>query len=89
MNFKIYFTTPTLSVLSPRWQAALKAGQNQSLKCITALQLLADQLAPALIAQRLEVALSTVYAWLKAFLQHGVAALKYGPKKGRKANRLH
>ena len=85
MNFKIHFTTPTLSALSQRWQAALKAGQNQLLKRITALQLLADQLAPAVIAQRLEVALSTVYAWLKAFMQHGVAALKYGPKKGRKA----
>ena len=55
------------------------------LKRITALQLLADQLAPAVIALRLEVALGTVYAWLKAFMQHGVAALKYGPKVGRKA----
>ncbi len=85
MNFKIHFTTPTLSLLSGYWQAALKAGQNQLLKRITALQLLSDQLAPALIAKRLEVAVSSVYAWLKAFMQHGVAALKYGPKRGRKA----
>ncbi len=85
MNFKIHFTTPTLSALSHCWQTALKEGQNQLLKRISALQLLADQLAPAVIAQRLGVALSTVYAWLKTFLQQGVAALKYGPKKGRKA----
>lgn len=85
MNFKIHFTTATLTALSGCWQAALKAGQNQLLKRITALQLLSDQLAPALIATRLEVAVSTVYAWLKAFMQHGVGALKYGPKKGRKA----
>ena len=84
MNFKIHFTTPTLKLLSEGWQAALKEGQNQLLKRITALQLLSDRLAPELIAQRLDVALSTVYAWLKAFLQHGFAALKYGPKKGRK-----
>lgn len=85
MNFKIHFTTPTLNVLSQHWQSALKAGQSQLLKRISALQLLADQLAPTVIAQRLGVALSTVYAWLKAFMQHGVAALKYGPKGGRKA----
>jgi transposase len=85
LNFKIHFTTPTLNVLSHSWQAALKAGQSQLLKRISALQLLADQLAPAVIAQRLGVAVSTVYAWLSAFLQHGVAALKYGPKGGRKA----
>ncbi len=85
MNFKIHFTTPTLSVLSQCWQAALKAGQSQLLKRISALQLLADQLAPVVIAQRLGVALSTVYEWLKAFMQHGVASLKYGPKSGRKA----
>lgn len=85
MNFKIHFTTQTLSVLSECWQAALKTGQNQLLKRISALQLLSDQLAPELIAQRLQVALSTVYAWLAAFMQHGVAALKYGPKRGRKA----
>ncbi len=50
---------------------------------------MADQLAPAVIAQRLGVALSTVYAWLKTFMQHGIAALKCGPgpgsKRGRKA----
>jgi transposase len=85
LNFKIHFTTQTLSVLSGCWQAALKAGQNQLLKRISALQLLSDQLAPAVIAQRLQVAVSTVYAWLAAFMQHGVAALKYGAKRGRKA----
>jgi transposase len=85
LNFKIYFTTTTLKTLSQRWQTALKAGQNQLLKRINALQLLSDQLAPGVIAQRLGVARSTVYAWLKAFMQHGVAALKYGPKSGRKA----
>ncbi len=72
-------------MLSEYWQAALKEGQNQLLKRISALQLLSDQLAPTVIAQRLGVAVSTVYAWLAAFMQHGVAALKYGPKKGRKA----
>jgi transposase len=60
LNFKIHFTTQTLKLLSERWHCALKAGQNQLLKRITALQLLADQLAPALIAQRLGVAVSTV-----------------------------
>lgn len=85
MNFKIHFTTQTLKLLSECWQVALKTGQNQLLKRITALQLLADQLDPQLIAQRLEVALSTVYAWLKAFMQHGQAALKYATKPGRKA----
>src|SRR5690242_13018156 len=72
-------------MLSQRWQSALKDGQTQLLKRITALQLLSDQLEPQLIAARLGVAISTVYKWLKAFIQHGSGALTYGPKKGRKA----
>lgn len=85
MNIKIYFSTQTLQMLSQHWQKALKEGQNQLLKRISALQLLADQLAPEQIASRLGVAVSSVYAWLSAFMQHGSAALTYGSKKGRKA----
>ena len=40
---------------------------------------------PKVIASRLMVATSTVYAWLSAFLHKGEAALEYGPKPGRPA----
>jgi transposase len=85
LNFIIHFTTSTRRLLDQKWQWAVaqKLPQTQLLKRLTALQLLADQHSPAAIAQRLGVAVSTVYAWLKAFLVKGEAALSYGPKKGR------
>ncbi len=85
MNFIIHFTTSTRRLLDQRWQTALKQKQTQLVKRITALQWLACGQAPKLIAARLEVATSTVYAWLSAFLHKGEAALEYGPKKGRPA----
>jgi transposase len=85
LNFIIHFTTSTRRLLDQKWQWAVaqKSPQPQLLKRLTALQLLDDQHPPAAIAQRLGVAVSTVYAWLKAFLVKGEAALIYGPKQGR------
>lgn len=72
------------SMLTKHWQQAVKQGKSQLVKRITALQLLADKKEPKAIAEQLGVAVSTVYCWLAAFMQHGCASLTYRPKTGRK-----
>ena len=76
MNFIIHFTTSTRRLLDQRWHKALKQKQLQLVKRITALQWLAEGQGPKVIAARLEVATSTVYAWLSAFLHQGEKALE-------------
>lgn len=85
MNYILHFTTPTRRLLDQRLQKALAQKQMQLVKRLTALEWLADQQPPHAVALHLGVAVSTVYAWLSAFLQKGAAALEYGPKKGRSA----
>lgn len=85
MHLKIHFSTQTVKQLNQHWQLALKAGQVQLVKRITALQLLADRVAVELIAQRLGVAVSSVYKWLAAFMHRGFASLVYHKPVGRPA----
>ena len=84
MPFKIHFSTSTLKTLYQFWLKAYQAGEQQLLRRLEALQLLAQGYAPAQIGQWLEVATSTVYAWLKAYLQKGSASFHFQRPAGRK-----
>ena len=66
-------------------QAAFRRNDLRRVKRISALRLLADGHAPAPIAERLGLARSTLYAWLRAFLVEGGASLRPHPSPGRPA----
>jgi transposase len=80
---KIHFTTPTLKMISQSWQRALRQGESQLLKRLTALQRLADKIEPAQIAEQLGVARSTIYRWLADFIEKGEQSFHFQHSPGR------
>ena len=87
MFCKFHFTTPTRQLINAKWQQALREGELQVLKRITALQRLAEtaKISPEVIAEQLGVARSTIYRWLADFLQKGVASFVFKSSSGRPA----
>jgi transposase len=81
----IRFSAPTVKQLSSAWQAALRRGDRRPLRRITALLLLADGHSVPAVATRLGVGVSTVYAWLHAFMVERLASLHYRRPPGRPA----
>ncbi len=68
MRISLRFCRTTVKLLTAAWQAALRRGDRRPLTRITALLLLADGHAVPVVAERVGVGESTVYAWLDAFL---------------------
>ncbi len=85
MTLTITFCRATVKTLTQELQAAFRRNQTRAIKRISALLLLADQHAPATVAQRLGLGRSTVYAWLRAFLVDGWASLRPRTSPGRPA----
>ena len=83
MHATITFTRPTVNTLTQELQAAFRRNDLRRVKRITALLQLADGYAPPAVADRLGLARSTVYAWLRAFLVAGSASLRPHPAPGR------
>jgi transposase len=82
----ITLTQPTVKTLNQHLQAAFRAGDLPRIKRITALLLLgADHLPASVVASRLGVGRSTVYAWLQAFLLDRFASLHARKPAGRPA----
>ena len=81
----ITFTRATVNTLDLELQAAFRRNDLRRAKRISALRLLADGHAPTAIAERLGLARSTLYAWLRAFLVAGVASLRPHQSSGRPA----
>jgi transposase len=80
---KIKFTTTTLKLINAHWQQALRQGELQLLKRLTALQHLAAKVAPETIAQPIGVARSTIYRWLADFMENGAKSFRFGHSSGR------
>ena len=85
MDATITFTRATVKTLDQELQAAFRRNDLRRVKRISALRLLADGHAPVSIAERLGLARSTLYAWLRAFLVEGVASLRPHSSPGRPA----
>ncbi len=85
MALTIRFSSPTVKQLSSAWQAALRRGDRRPLRRITALLLLADGHSVPAVATRVGVGVSTVYAWLHAFMVERLASLHYRRSPGRPA----
>ena len=83
MDATITFTHATVKTLDQELQAAFRRNDLRRVKRITALLQLADGHAPPAVADRLGLARSTVYAWLRAFLVAGSASLRPHPAPGR------
>jgi transposase len=82
---KIKFTTTTLKLINVPWQQALRQGEIQLLKRLSALQHLAAKVAPAVMAEQIGVARSTIYRWLADFMEKGAKSFKFGHSSGRPA----
>jgi transposase len=79
----ITFTRATVKTLDQELQAAFRRNDLRRVKRISALLQLADGRAPVPVAERLGLARSTVYAWLRAFLVAGVTSLRPHQSPGR------
>ncbi len=64
MTITIAFERQPVKTLWQELQAALRRGDRRRRQRLAALVLLADGYTPAIIAERLGVGRSTVYAWL-------------------------
>jgi transposase len=80
---KIQFTTATLKRITQYWQQALRQGEMQLLKRLTALQQLAAKVDPPTIAEQIGVASSTIYRWLADFMQRGTDSFQFRHSPGR------
>lgn len=65
------------------WQQAVRRGQGRLVKRVSALLHLSDGMAVAAVAERVGVAESTVYRWLRAFILDRFASLRYSTAPGR------
>jgi len=71
--------------LTEAWQRALRRGDRRVVQRATALLLLAEQVPVPTVAARVGAGVSTVYAWLHAFLHAQWASLVYHSSPGRLA----
>lgn len=81
----IKFTTTTKKLINQHWQEALRRGEIQLLKRLTALQHLAAKVTPEGVADQIGVARSTIYRWLADFMEKGAKSFKFGHSSGRPA----
>ena len=85
MGPRICFCRPTVNRSTELWQRALRRGDRRVVRRVTALLLLAEQVPAPAVAARVGVSVSTVYAWLHAFLVAQFASLTYRASPGRPA----
>jgi transposase len=85
MGLRICFCRPTVKRLTEVWQRALRRGDRRVVQRATALLLLAEQVPVPTVAARVGAGVSTVYAWLHAFLHAQFASLLYRRSPGRPA----
>jgi transposase len=71
--------------LTQQLQAAFRRADLRLIKRLTALLLLADGQPPEVVAERLALGRSTIYAWLHAFVLDRFASLRYRTSPGRPA----
>ncbi len=83
MGLRICFSRPTVNRLTETWQRALRRGDRRVVQRATALLLLAEQVPVPTVAARVGAGVSTVYAWLQAFLVAQCASLVYRTSPGR------
>ncbi len=83
MAFTIAFSRPTVKTLAQELQAALRLGDGRRSRHISALLMLADGHPVDTVIERLGVARSTVYAWVRAFLLDRWASLRRRSSPGR------
>ncbi len=83
MAFTIAFSRPTVKTLTQELQAALRLGDGRRSRHISALLMLADGHPVDTVIERLGVARSTVYAWVRAFLLDRWASLRRRSSPGR------
>jgi transposase len=82
---RICFCRSTVKRLTEAWQRALRRGDRRVVQRATALLLLAEQVPVPTVAVRVGAGVSTVYAWLHAFLHRQFASLVYRTSPGRPA----
>jgi transposase len=85
VGLRICFCRSTVNRLTAAWQRALRRGDWRPVRRVTALLLLAEQVPAPIVAARVGVSVSTVYAWLHAFLAAQFASLTYRTSPGRPA----
>src|SRR5215212_2880144 len=82
---RIAFSRATVRQLTAAWHRAFQRGEVRVVRRIAALLLLADQHPASVVAARVGVSESTIYAWLHAFVLHQGASLVYRTPPGRPA----
>jgi transposase len=85
VGLRICFCRSTVKRLTEAWQRALRRGDRRVVQRATALLLLAEQVPVPVVAARVGAGVSTVYAWLHAFLHQQFASLAYRTSPGRPA----
>lgn len=83
MEIKVTFYASTVKELRRAWQEAVRRGHRRLVLRITALLQVGEGVAVANVAERVGVSVSTVYAWLHAFMLQRSASLRYGASPGR------
>jgi transposase len=83
VEIKVAFYASTVKELRMAWQQAVRRGQRRLVVHITALLHLSEGVAVPAVAERVGVSVSTVYAWLRAFVLRRFASLRYSTSPGR------
>ena len=85
MTIRIQMSSRLVKQLNEQLGRAFAQGDLRRVKRITALLLVARHEAVATVAQTLQMAEGTIYAWVRAFVLHGEASLRYRSGPGRPA----
>lgn len=85
MFYRIHLTPPTVKDLQARWRRAFAQGDRRLATRIDCLLWLGQGQPVATVTATLGVAESTLYTWLHAFLERGLASLRYRHSPGRPA----
>lgn len=85
MNIRIQMSARLVKQLQEQLGRAFAQGDLRRVKRITALLLVADHQVVATVAQTVQMAEATIYAWVRAFILHGEASLHYRTAPGRPA----
>lgn len=83
MEIKVTFYASTVKELRMAWRQAIRRGQRRLVLRTSALLYLSEGVVVTEVAARVGVGVSTVYAWLHAFVLDRCASLPYGTSPGR------
>jgi transposase len=85
VSIRIQMSRGLVKQLNEQWGRAFQRGDLRLVRRLTALLLVAEHEAIEVVAQAVQMADATIYAWGRAFILYGEASLRYRSAPGRPA----